>query len=217
MPHSPTQRFTSLRLPAAAALLLAAVLLAPAAGAHPHIWVDATTTVLFRDGAVVGARNEWRFDAMFSSVLIQDFDRDGSGRFEAAEIEALRQEAFSNLEGYDWFTHFRVGGEAVAAAGAEDFSARIQDGRVAYTFTAALPESVQPARTRLEVSVHDPSYYVDFTLAGEAPVRFAGGGGGCSHALVEDDDRAVSYDDPDQQVYNAYFTPTYVRLRCAAG
>ena len=63
-------------LPIAASLLLAPAL----AEAHPHVWADAASEVLFdAQGQIVAIRHHWRFDEGFSTYALQglDLDRDG--------------------------------------------------------------------------------------------------------------------------------------------
>src|SRR5262245_43659030 len=53
------------RLACCLSLLLTLAAAAPAQ-AHPHVWVSATSELLYReDGSIVGVRHAWTFDEMF--------------------------------------------------------------------------------------------------------------------------------------------------------
>ena len=52
--------------------LLALLLGAGPAAAHPHVWVTAHEDVIFQpDGKIAAIRNSWIFDDMYSSFAVQ--------------------------------------------------------------------------------------------------------------------------------------------------
>lgn len=70
-------------------ILMAALLsLAPAAAfAHPHIFVEARLEVVAgKDGSVEELRNVWRFDEVFSSSVVMDFDKNTDLKLEPNEL-----------------------------------------------------------------------------------------------------------------------------------
>jgi ABC-type uncharacterized transport system substrate-binding protein len=58
---------------AAAALL--PLLAAGAASAHPHVFADAAVEVRFGARGLEGVRVAWTFDELFSSMVLQEYDR----------------------------------------------------------------------------------------------------------------------------------------------
>lgn len=132
-----------------------------ALSAHPHVWFETKIVV---QPAPTGARSlrvgfEWTFDAMFTEMILADFDENQDRRFSAGETRSIEAEAFSNLRHYDYFVSLRVGDRVFAPRGVEEFSARLDgnsgDGeRLVYRFflTDELPET-------FGVTVFDESYY----------------------------------------------------------
>ena len=57
-------------------LFLAALVLgASAAQAHPHVWITATSELIYApDGSVTGVRHAWVFDDMFSAYALQGIE-----------------------------------------------------------------------------------------------------------------------------------------------
>ena len=57
-------------------LLAAAMMLASgAASAHPHVWITATSELLYaEDGTITGVRHAWTFDDMFSAYAVQGLE-----------------------------------------------------------------------------------------------------------------------------------------------
>jgi ABC-type uncharacterized transport system substrate-binding protein len=162
--------------------------------AHPHVWIDAVVTFVFSDRHLVGLRHRWKFDEFFGSFVIEENDVDGDGAFDAAEISAIRESAFSSLREYDYFTHLRVNGAKLPLDEASGFTARIEDGVLVYEFTMHLPAPVDPVEVALAASVYDVEYYVEVLLDRYDPVRFEGiPSGGCTYDIREDTENPIYY------------------------
>lgn len=176
--------------------------------AHPHVWVDSTTTFVFDDARrVVEIRHHWRFDEIFGSFMQQEFDRNENGRFDGDEVARVRADGFQALEEFGYFTTVRVDNEVVAIDDVSSFDARLEDGILVYEFGLALPQPVDPASHDLVVGVYDPEYYVEVLLDEHDPVRFAGlPSGACIFEIREDADHPIYYG----MVY-----PLVIGLSCA--
>src|SRR5919106_1662848 len=190
----------------AAALLAFAAWSVPAV-AHPHVWITDVTTFVFEQRQLIALRHRWAFDELFGSFVIEQHDADGDGRFDAAETEGLRADAFDNLEEYNYFTHLRIDGSTLLLHEVRDFRASIDDGELVYEFTLALPEPVDPAAADLALGVYDPEYYVELLLDEDDPVRFAGlPSGACIFELGED---------TEHPIYCGMVYPVMIKLACA--
>lgn len=151
------------------AALLAGAVARPAA-AHPHVFVtDSVTFVFDTNGRVTALRLDWLFDDFFSAQLLQDFDGDGDGSFDAAEAIALHDGAFVSLRDYGWFTHLYLDGVDQEAPEPTAFQAIAEGDYVRYRFELPLASPVDPAATRLEVAIYDQEYYVEVLLDEAAP------------------------------------------------
>ncbi|WP_185961267.1 DUF1007 family protein [Telmatospirillum sp. J64-1] len=174
-------------LAALAACLWLGLFPARPALAHPHVFIDTVTTLHFTDGKISALGMQWRFDPMFSSALLGDFDTDGNGRIEGEELEVLKEEAFRGLDELDYFTDLRVDGERVTFKEVEDFRVSVAEGVLAYEFTLHPLRLLDPWNSQVSVSIYDESYYIDIMPDEHDPIRFAGSGmDGCRFALGED-------------------------------
>jgi tRNA threonylcarbamoyladenosine biosynthesis protein TsaE len=179
----------------------------PGARAHPHVWVDAMTVLGFEAGALSHLRVRWTFDPFFSSVLFTDFDRDDSGDFDPAEIDAMRAGAFQGLSEVAFFTDLRIGGERVDWEGFRDFGIDIaEDGTVTYAFTLDLPAPAPVAGRDVTLSLYDPDFYVAITAIEDRPLRFLGAG---SEDCGADWEEAT-----DNKIYFGLVTPDRAVLTC---
>ena len=58
--------------------------------AHPHVFVEANIDIVRdADGNFTELRQVWRFDELFSTVLVLDFDRDGDQKLNQAEMKEV--------------------------------------------------------------------------------------------------------------------------------
>jgi ABC-type uncharacterized transport system substrate-binding protein len=192
---------------ATAGALLALVGRAEPVAAHPHVWIDAVVTFVFHDRQLVALRHHWKFDEFFGSFVIEEHDVDGDGAFDAAEVNAIRASAFSNLREFDYFTHVRLDGDRLSLHEVSSFTARIEDDVLIYEFAMPLPEPVDVGKGALAASVYDVEYYVEVLLDQYDPVRFEGiPSGGCTYEIREDADNPIYYG----MVY-----PLAITLNCA--
>jgi ABC-type uncharacterized transport system substrate-binding protein len=163
-------------------------------GAHPHVWIDAVVTFVFAHRQLVGLRHQWKLDEFFGSFVIEEHDVDRDGAFDAAEVEAIREGAFSNLREFDYFTHVRLDGDKLPLQEVSSFIARIEDGVLLYEFALALPEPVDPGAGSFAASVYDAEYYVEVLLDQYDPVRFEGlPSGACTYEIREDAENPIYY------------------------
>jgi ABC-type uncharacterized transport system substrate-binding protein len=194
-------------IPLTAALALASAVWAGPAAAHPHVWIDAVATFLFEERQLVGLRHRWAFDEFFGSFVVEEHDTDGDGALDPAEIEAIRDAAFSNLREFGYFTHVRIDGKALPLHEVRDFTARLDNGVLVYEFTMPLPEPIDPGAERFTVGIYDAEYYVEVLLDQDDPVRFEGlPSGFCTFAIREDEDHPI---------YFGMVYPLAITLSCA--
>ena len=140
--------------------------------AHPHIFIDNTVTIVFDNNGLAGIQVKWIFDEMYSTAITHDFDENKDGTFSDTEIEKIKQEAFSNLEDYDYFTHIVINGKKFKVKYVKDFSAHLSENRVVYNFFIPCHVSAISSYKEIKISMYDITYYVSISLADENPVRF---------------------------------------------
>lgn len=111
------------------ALLLAVLLLAPAAAAsaHPHIWMLQQVKPIASDGNYMAVELEWRFDPASSENEIAVIDENKDGKLSPAEVERLAAATLQALEQASFMTWLNTGGKDFRPDKAEVFNARIED------------------------------------------------------------------------------------------
>src|SRR6185312_5379047 len=70
-----------------------------AAQAHPHVWITATSELIYApDGSMSGVRHAWTFDDMFSTYALQGIQTKTKGVYSREELEPLAQTNVESLK-----------------------------------------------------------------------------------------------------------------------
>ena len=152
--------------------LISAFALIPAtAYSHPHVIVTYDVSFLLNEHGVHGIKMNWDMDEMFSASLIDSFDENKDGKFDANEIKVIENEAFSNLQNYHYMTYSYLNDKPNKFFPAEKFHASINDGVVRYTFTLPVKVNAEKSKKTLEVSVYDESNFMSFSFTDSIEVE----------------------------------------------
>ena len=198
-----------LRRGAARLAVCLAALLPVAAAAHPHVFIDNRVTFLFADNKIVGFRENWLFDDVFSDQLLQDYDADGNGQFSKAESDKIGTETLPNLAQFHYFTYIWVAGKVLPKITPKDFHASAKDKLVSFDFMVSLPQPVSPGDIALEIN--DREYFVEVLLAKDQPITFrdtsgkAMAGIACQPVVTKDEKNAY---------YGGFVYPQQIKLAC---
>lgn len=166
--------------------------LAPEADAHPHVWATVRSEILFdAEGQVAGVRHAWTFDEFYSAMAVQGLDKDGDGAYSAEELKPLAQVNVESLKEFDYFTFVHFGDdETLPLKPPENYSLDYEKGLLTLHFTLPLQTPLKMTDKTVEVDVYDPSFFVAFGFATEAPVKIAGAQSGCSAEIEKPDPNA---------------------------
>lgn len=154
--------------------------LAQPALAHPHILIDARTTISFDDaGRVAALHHSWTFDTAFSVWMVQGLDTNGDGEVTPDEMQELADENTTSLADFGFYTY---AGDAMQFEAVGDQGMVYRDNRVTLDFSIAA-ENPQAPGERFELGVYDPEYYVAITVNSPADVTLENAPAGCSVVL----------------------------------
>jgi ABC-type uncharacterized transport system substrate-binding protein len=134
--------------------------------AHPHVWVDTRSTVMFDDsGAMTGVYHRWTFDELFSAYASQGLDTDGDGELSREELQPLAQVNVESLHEFDFFTFLDTGAGYARFMEPVDYWLESDGMRLTLHFTLPLEEPMMMDARQVSIQVYDPSFFVDFTPA----------------------------------------------------
>lgn len=159
-----------------------------AALAHPHIFAQARLEVVADDkGFISELRNVWRFDDMFSSSVLMDFDKNGNATLDADELAEVGKTVRTSLGDYSYYTNLSEGGRPVKVTAPDVINVDYQDGQI-LMFFAVKPATPMPLKGKLSFGVYDPTLYtaIDFATDGDM-VTLGDGFKACQSAVVRPD------------------------------
>lgn len=177
------------------------------AAAHPHVFIDNKVTFVFDAGKVTALRLHWVFDDIFSDDLLNQFDADGDGAFDALESKAVGEGVLPNLKMFHYFTYVFVDGKQLDEIMPTDFVATADNKRiVTFQMKVPLPQPVDPRTQALATEIYDREFYVEIDLAEKDPVALENAAGVPCGATVRDD--------TENAYYGGFVIPQEIALQC---
>jgi ABC-type uncharacterized transport system substrate-binding protein len=172
-------------------LAWAVVFGANAAQAHPHVWITATSQLIYApDGSITGVRHAWAFDDMFTTYALQGIETKTKGAYSREELAPLAQTNVESLKEFGFFTFAKADGKKEKFQEPVDYFLEYKGGLLVLHFTLPLKTPVKPKV--LAVEVFDPTFFVDFKLADKDPVKLVGAPAACGFDLQRPNDGAAS-------------------------
>jgi ABC-type uncharacterized transport system substrate-binding protein len=173
-------------------LLTALAFLAPSISlAHPHIFAEARLEVIAGDdGNLQELRNVWRFDEMFSSSVLLDFDANTDLKLDEKELNELGEIMRTSLADFDYFTTITADGKAEKIQKPDVIHVSFDQNQV-MIFFAVKPEKTLPLKGKLTFGIYDPSMYTAIDFPTDEDLVAQGG-------RVEACKREVVRPDPDE-------------------
>jgi ABC-type uncharacterized transport system substrate-binding protein len=161
-------------------LLLAGVFVSgpKEAQAHPHVWITASSQVIYApDGSMTGVRHAWTFDDMFSTYALQGIETKVKGVYSREELAPLAQTNVESLKEFAFFTFARADGKKEKFLEPVDYFLEHKDGALTLHFTLPLKTPVKSKILALEV--FDPAYFIDFKFDDKDPIKLVGAPDAC--------------------------------------
>jgi ABC-type uncharacterized transport system substrate-binding protein len=216
--HPMKNRFLS------SAALIAALVLPVPANAHPHVFVEANLEIVRDDqGNITELRHVWRFDELFSTTVVLDFDANANDMLEPDELDEVSKTVTQSVGQENFFTEIRLGNQDVEFLAPEKINVDYKDGQLLMFFATRLKAPVKPGDGDFKVSVSDPTYYVAMDIADDNAVMISGNASGCSSLVQRPDyDKLMSQAATTEDFFNnpsgaglgdAWMT--WVTLKCA--
>jgi ABC-type uncharacterized transport system substrate-binding protein len=156
----------------------ALALAATPALAHPHVWITATSELLYApDGSISGVRHAWTFDDMYSAYALQGLESKIKGVYSREELGSLAQTNVESLKEFGFFTFAKADGKKQKFEEPVDYYLEYKDTLLTLHFRLPLKTPVKAGE--LVVEVFDPEFFIDFKFAEKDPVRLVGAPAAC--------------------------------------
>jgi ABC-type uncharacterized transport system substrate-binding protein len=165
----------------------------PEVEAHPHIFIVQRLNLAFDDKGLAGIGVRWLFDDMFTSMILEDHDRNENGCLEPPEVKTIKAQAFDYIAEFNYFVFVTVENRPFAVKFIKDFKASLLDGKMVYEFFIPCHVMAIASPKKVTVATYDPSYFSAIFFAANGPV-----------SLTDADAYEIKVDtreDPDTKIY----------------
>jgi ABC-type uncharacterized transport system substrate-binding protein len=164
---------------------------ASAVEAHPHVWITATSELIYApDGSMTGVRHAWTFDDMFSTYALQGIETKTKGVYSREELGPLAQTNVESLKEFAYFTFAKADGKKAKFEEPVDYFLEYKDAALTLHFTLPLKTPVKAKELALEV--FDPAYFIDFKFAEKDPIKLVGAPAACQMQFQRPSDGSAS-------------------------
>ena len=163
------------RWAASAAFLSALAAAAAPAAAHPHVWIEMRSDVVFDDKGQITAMNlMWTFDDGYAQMALDGLDANGDGVYSSSELDPLTKENIASLKDYGFFTVMRYNGEKQALGEVTEYGQIWSNDKLQLHMRVPLKTPVDPAKGAFVAKVYDPDFFIAMDYAKDEPVTAIG-------------------------------------------
>ncbi|MGF6157180.1 ABC-type uncharacterized transport system substrate-binding protein [Ensifer sp. KUDG1] len=187
-----------------------ATLAAPSlAFAHPHIFAEARLEVVSDDKDEISElRNVWRFDELFSSSVVLDFDKNSNATLDPDELAEVGQTVMESLSEYNYYTTILDNGKTIKVNKPDHITVDYKDGQLLMMF-AVKPAEPMPLKGKLSFGVYDPTMYTAMDFANDDDLTVVGDKiNACEHKVVRPDPDEVLAENKDTLTDAFWSDPT---------
>lgn len=163
------------RISAAITCVGAMLALVSPAMAHPHVWIEMRSDIVFNDqGLITGMNLMWTFDDAYAQVALDGLDADKDGVYSQAELEPLTKENLESLKDYGYFTVLRFNGEKQPFAPIVESGQLYSNNKLQLHFQLPLQTPIDPVKGEFVAKVYDPEFYIAIDYVKDDPVSVVG-------------------------------------------
>ncbi|WP_164754304.1 DUF1007 family protein [Mesorhizobium sp. M7A.F.Ca.US.008.03.1.1] len=146
-------------------MLLAGVLAPNVANAHPHVFAEARLALAVDNNTstISSLRHFWRFDELFSSAVMMEFDKDSDLQLSSAEMQAVSETVYASLAEYNYFQIVTVDGRDIPMSPPPALKAEFDKDQLIISFESK-PKEPLKLSGKVDFGIYDPSFYtaIDF-------------------------------------------------------
>jgi ABC-type uncharacterized transport system substrate-binding protein len=165
-----------------------------AVAAHPHVFAEARLDVVLGPDhqSVRALRHLWRFDELFSSTVLMQFDKNSDLKLDDAELKDVADTIFASLAEYDYFQLVTVDGKDVKMKAPSKIMTNFDGDQLIVLFESEPPAPIKLAGT-IDFGVYDPTFYTAIDFTEDANMAVDGLPSNCSRQVIRPDpDTAIA-------------------------
>lgn len=161
--------------------------------AHPHVFAEARLDVAVKpDRTVEALRHVWRFDDLFSSTVLVEFDKNKDMKLDAEELEEVASVVHASLAEFNYFQLVTLNGKDVAMRAPDRLMADFTDNQLIILFESS-PKDALKLEGTVDFGVYDPTFYTAIDFVEDEYMAVDGLPDGCTRNVIRPDpDEAIA-------------------------
>lgn len=163
------------------------------ASVHPHVFAEARLDVVVNpDQSVKALRHLWRFDDLFSSTVLVEFDKNSDLKLDDAELQDVAQTVHDSLAEYNYFQIVTIDGKDVAMKPPPSLMANYENNQLIILFESE-PKQTLTLKGKVDFGIYDPTFYTAIDYTEDANMAVDGMPATCKRSVIRPDpDQAIS-------------------------
>jgi len=163
------------------------------ASVHPHVFAEARLDVVVNpDSTVKALRHLWRFDDLFSSTVLVEFDKNSDLKLDDEELQEVSQTVYASLADYNYFQLVSVDGKDVAMKPPPSLMANYENNQLIILFESE-PKEALALKGKVDFGIYDPTFYTALDYTEDENMAVEGMPASCTRAVIRPDpDEAIA-------------------------
>ncbi len=155
--------------------------------AHPHVFAEARLEVMVNpDQTVKSLRHLWRFDDLFSSTVLMEFDKNSDLKLDDAELQDVANTVHQSLAEYKYFQVVTAGGKDVEMQPPPSLMANFENEQLIILFESA-PKQPLKLAGKLDFGVYDPTFFTAIDFAEDSNLTVDAMPAACKSSVIRPD------------------------------
>lgn len=160
---------------------------------HPHVFAEARLDVMLGpDKSVKSLRHLWRFDDIFSSTVLMEFDKNADLKLDDAELQEVANTVSASLAEFGYFQLVSDDGKDVAMKPPGQLIANYENDQLIILFESE-PKEPLKLGGKIDFGVYDPTFYTAIDFVEDENMAVEG-------SLPAECTRTVIRPDPDEAI-----------------
>ncbi|MCW0002166.1 DUF1007 family protein [Pararhizobium sp. YC-54] len=161
--------------------------------AHPHVFAEARLDVEITSAQTVKSlRHIWRFDEVFSSTVLMEFDKNSDLKLDDEELNRVSKTVFDALAEYNYYQIVTKDGKDVAMKPPAELTAKYEDGHLVILFQSDPAQFLQLSG-KIYFGIYDPTFYTAINFSEDKNFVVEPLPGDCLRQVVRPDpDEAIA-------------------------
>ncbi|BCH23105.1 DUF1007 family protein [Mesorhizobium sp. L-8-3] len=157
------------------------------ASVHPHVFAEARLEVMLNsDRTVKSLRHLWRFDDVFSSTVLMEFDKNADLKLDDAELQEIAETIHASLAEYNYFQVVTLDGKDVAMKPPPALMVNYEQDQLIVLFESE-PKAPLKLTGKVDFGVYDPTFYTAIDFTEDTNMAVADLPAGCSRSVIRPD------------------------------